>query len=80
LTIARFPITGTPLDNAVGRQSGTVLIDRENGDFHVRPKGRRRLYTLPLSQVAHMVCSTIIRSELLEKRALKRAKRAGRSR
>jgi hypothetical protein len=79
MTVARFPVTGT-LDGAGGRHKGTVLIDRDTGDFHVRPSRRRRLYTLPLSTVATMVCETIIRSELAEKRALKKAKRAGRSR
>jgi hypothetical protein len=79
MTVARFPVTGT-LDGAGGRQSGAVLIDRDSGDFSVRPRGRRRLYTMPLSVVASMVCSAIIRSELAEKKALKKARRAGRSR
>jgi hypothetical protein len=75
--IARFPVTGT-LDYGGGRHQGTVLIDRQNGDFSVRPKGRRRLYTMPLATVATMVCEAIVRSELAEKKALKKAKRAGR--
>jgi hypothetical protein len=77
MSVARFPVTGT-LDYGGGRHQGTVLIDRENGDFHVRPKGRRRLYTMPIGVVATMVCEAIVRSELREKQALKKAKRTGR--
>lgn len=77
MSVARFPVTGT-LDFGGGRHQGAVLIDRENGDFSVRPRGRRRLYTMPLSTVATMVCQAIVLSELREQKALKKAKKAGR--
>jgi hypothetical protein len=77
MSVARFPVTGT-LDFGGGRHAGSVLIDRASGDFSVRPRGRRRLYTMPLGVVATMVCEAIVRSELAEKRALKKAKKAGR--
>jgi hypothetical protein len=77
MSVARFPVTGR-LDWGAGHHAGTVLINRENGDFSVRPRGRRRLYTMPIGIVATMVCEAIVRSELAEKRALKKAKKAGR--
>jgi len=77
VTIARFPVTGS-LDNASGRQKGTVEIDRETGDFHVRPFRRKRTYHMPLSVVATMVCKAIILDELHQKQAAKKAKKAGR--
>jgi hypothetical protein len=74
MTVARFPVSGS-LDFSGGRHPGTVLIDRVSGDFSVRPRGRRKLYTMPLSVVATMVCEAIVRSELAEKRASKKKRR-----
>jgi hypothetical protein len=54
---------------------GTVLIDRNAGLFHVRPYKRRRVYTLPLSDVASIIVSRIIKAEVAEKRRAKLAKR-----
>ena len=56
---ARFPVTGV-LDGAGGRKDGTVLIDRENKTFSVRPKRSHTTYTLTLGEVADMVCRSII--------------------
>lgn len=75
--VARFPVTGS-LDGAGGRRKGTVMIDRASGDFIVRPRGRRRTYQLPLNTVADLVCAVIIKDELREKKALKKARKAGR--
>lgn len=77
MSVARFPVIGT-LDGAGGRQKGTVEIDRETGDFHVRPFRRKRTYHLPLSTVATLVCKAVILGELREKQAAKKAKKAGR--
>jgi len=71
---ARFKVMGA-LDGAAGVRSGTVIIERDCGLFHVRPARRRRLYTMPLSMVADMVCKRIILNELHEKKAAKKAKR-----
>ena len=77
MTCARFPVTGS-LDGTGRRQRGTVTIDRETGTFTVRPLRRKKTYELPLSVVADLVCKTIIISELRERRAAKKAKKAGR--
>ena len=52
-------------------QEGTVTITRDSGLMAVRPLRRRREYVLPLSAVAEMVCSRVIKAELAEKRAEK---------
>jgi hypothetical protein len=70
---ARFKVIGT-LDGAGGHQAGTVEIDRETGDFSVRPHGKQKLYTMPLSVVATMVCRAIVLSEMRETLAAKRRK------
>jgi len=54
---------------------GTVTIDRGADLFSVRPLRRHRVYTLPLSTVAELVCRTIIAGEVREKRAAKKARR-----
>lgn len=77
MSTARFPVTGT-LDSAGGRQRGTVLIDRESGMFTVRPLRRKKTYELDLGTVATMVCRALILAELREKKAAKKAKKAGR--
>jgi hypothetical protein len=74
MSVARFSVTAQ-LDFGGGRHPGTVTIDRTSGDFSVRPRGRRRLYTMPLSVVATMVCEAIVRSELAEKQASKKRAR-----
>jgi hypothetical protein len=61
--------------------SGTVVIERATADsdlFHVRPLRRRRVYTLPLSDVAAMVVRAIVMAETRTKRAEKKARRRGR--
>lgn len=70
---AHFRVIGR-LDNAAKIVSGTVTIDRRAGLFAVRPRCRRRVYELPLSTVADMVVSRIIRAETFAKR-LARAKK-----
>jgi hypothetical protein len=64
---SRFRVVGK-LDTSVPAP-GLVLIDRNAGLFSVRPYRRRRLYTLPLSTVAEIVCSRIIKAEIAAKRA-----------
>lgn len=51
---------------------GTVIIDRVAGLFHVRPHKRRRVYTLPLGDVASIIVSKIIKSEVAKARAAKK--------
>jgi hypothetical protein len=70
----RFPVVGR-LDHASRLQAGTVIISRTSGIFTVRPYRRRRTYTLPLSTVAEIVCQRILRTELAERKAAKKAKK-----
>jgi len=72
----KFRIFGR-LDHAVRAQQGTVVISRSAGIFTVRPYRRRRTYTLPLATVAEIVCQRIIRAELAERKAAKKARRKG---
>lgn len=66
MSVARFKTIGQFDQSYV--QSGTVEIDRDANLISVRPKGRRRTYTLPLSTVAEIICWRVIRAELLEKK------------
>ena len=77
MRLARFKVSGR-LDGAGGLRQGTVLIDRASGLLHVRPLRRRRVYTMPLSMVADMVCQRIITNELYEKRAAAKKKKGRR--
>jgi len=73
----RFRIVGR-LDAASRVQAGTVTISRTAGTFAVRPRRRRREYLLPLSTVAEMVCQRILRAEVAEQRAIKKARTTAR--
>lgn len=67
------------LEMASRPQIATVTIDRAANLFTVRPLRRRRVYTLPLADVASMVVRGLIRAEVLERaRAKKEARRARR--
>lgn len=71
-TRARFKIHGAVLDT--GRpSSGTVTIDRAILVFAVRPARRRREYILPLATVAAMVVAKVIKAEVAEQRAARKA-------
>ncbi len=61
----RFPVVAV-LDESRA-QSGTVEIDRTAGLFSVRPKRRRRTYTLPLATVASIVVARIVKAEIAER-------------
>lgn len=74
---SRFSVVGV-LDGAGGARKGTVIIERASGIMYVRPYRKRRIYAMPLSMVADMVCRRIILNELHEKRAAKRARRRAR--
>ena len=52
---------------------GTVTIDRARGLFTVRPLRRRRTYELRLADVADMVVARVIRAEIKERRAARKA-------
>lgn len=56
---------------------GTVTIHRGVGLFTVRPLRRRRTYELPLADVADMVVARVIRAEVLERKAARKAKKGG---
>lgn len=58
------------LDRAGGPGPGRVTI--ENGIFSVRPLRRRRVFALPLAEVATMVCRRIVFAERGAKRAHRR--------
>lgn len=74
--VARFKID-MRLDAAGMLDGCTVTIDREAGLFHVRPKRRHKVYTLPLYTVAGMVAHRIELVEASAKRAAKKKKRRG---
>lgn len=74
---ARFPVYGR-LEMATKATKGTVEIARSEDLFAVRPFRRRRVYALPLSVVARMVCVSIIAQEARQKLAEKKARRRGR--
>ena len=66
MAIARFKTIGQFDQSYI--QNATIEIDRNADLISVRPKGRRRTYTLPLSAVAEIICWRVIRAELLEKK------------
>ena len=68
MSVAKFKVVGR-LDMASRPSVGTVLIDRQAGLFSVRPLRRHKMYTLPLSSVAELVCRSIIAAEVREKKA-----------
>lgn len=74
---SRYSVVGR-LDMASRMTRGTVTINREAGLFTVRPLRRRKLYELPLSDVATMVCQRIVKAEIFQKRLAKAAKKSGR--
>jgi hypothetical protein len=74
--MSRFKVYGV-LDGAGGARAGTVLIERAAGLLHVRPFRRRRVYTMPLSMVADMVCRRILMNEMYERRAAKAKRKKG---
>lgn len=70
----RLRVEGAALDTA-RPQAGTVTIDRDAALFSVRPLHRRRVYELPLATVAAMVAHAVIKQEVAQARAVKRAGR-----
>jgi hypothetical protein len=54
-----------------GAEAATVTIERSRGLFTVRPLRRRRLYTLPLSDVAEMVIWRVVKADMKAKRRKK---------
>jgi hypothetical protein len=70
---ARFRVFGR--FDAPRAHEATVTIERERGLFSVRPLRRRRVYELPLADVAAMVVWRVIRFELAEKKRERAAAR-----
>lgn len=66
MAVARFKTLGQFDQSYI--QAGTIEIDRSADLVSVRPKGRRRTYTLPLSTVAEIICWRVIKAELIEKK------------
>ena len=58
-------------------QEATVTIERAAADhlFHVRVLRRKRVYTLPLSDVARLVAHKVIVAEINAKKTEKRKRR-----
>jgi hypothetical protein len=73
--IARFHVSGS-FDRP--HQEARVLVDRVAGLFSVRPKHRRRAYILPLSVVAEIVVTKIIKAEVAAARVQRKARRGQR--
>lgn len=81
MRFARFRVDGARLDMASRPGSGTVMVSRGPGAlFGVRPLRRRRVYELPLAEVASLVVRSIIAAEARTKARAKRAERRGRGR
>lgn len=57
---ARFKVWQR-VDGSVG---ATIEVDRERGLISVRPKGRWRVYELPLAFVAEMIVAKVVKQEL----------------
>lgn len=71
---AKFVVTAR-MDSAGGLQKGTVEIDRESGLVTIRPMGKHRTYTAPLSTVADIICQRIILNEMADSKRAKKASR-----
>lgn len=81
---SRFRVAGR-FDVAGARQLATIIIHRpasdprtgaplDGGVFLVRPLRRRRVYRVTLAAVAELVCQSIIRAEVAEKRRARKRK------
>lgn len=55
-------------------QQGKVTINRGTLVIAVRPKYSRREYALPLGKVAEMIVARVIKRELADQQAAKRAR------
>ncbi len=78
MAIARFKTIGQ--FDQMYMQQGTVEIDRNANLISVRPKGRRRTYTLPLSSVAEIIVWKVIKAEMVQKKREKANKKKLRKR
>jgi hypothetical protein len=67
MSVSRSRVEGS-FDKAGGSQVATVEIDRARGLFSVRPLRSRRVYTLPLSTVAEIVCHRVIITDMPAKK------------
>ena len=73
MSIARFEILGRFDGHKVTR--GTLAVDRETGLISVRPHRRRKVYQLPASFVAEIICQRCIRAEVNQKKKERELKR-----
>jgi hypothetical protein len=71
---ARFHVFAR-LDDASRAQHGSVTISRATGLVTIRPKRRRKVYELMLSDIASMAVRSILRAEASAKRAVKKSRR-----
>jgi len=55
-----------------GEREATVTIDRKLGLFLVRPRRRRRVYSVPLSWLAAFVLEKVVKAEVAAKRKARR--------
>ena len=63
----------TVLDRAF-KQKGTITINRDNGLVTIRPLHSRRVYVVPLNDVATMVVQRAIKQEVRENRKPRKTK------
>ena len=63
---ARFVVPRSKFDSAGGEKSGTIVIDRDTGLATARPKHSRRVYELPLSSLAALICKYGIPKDLMK--------------
>jgi hypothetical protein len=73
---ARFQVIAR-LDG-VRTTRGTVTVERAVDLFVVRPLRRRRVYSMPLSQVAQIVVERVIKAEVAQRKAERKARRRSR--
>ena len=64
MSVATFKVDRIHLDGAT---EATITIDREGHQLlEVRPKGRRRTYTMSLADVAELVAYRVAKNEVVQ--------------
>jgi hypothetical protein len=74
MTIAKFKVFSARREYN-SRNSATVLINRQNNLFMVRPRHSKRMYEMTLDDVAAFVCDRIMKAEYRQKLADKKLRR-----
>lgn len=78
MRVARFNVIA--LLTRARPEKGTVEINRDSNTVSVRPHRQHRTYDMQLDDIATFIVRTIIRAEVAERRAAKKAARKARGR